>query len=142
MLGKPDAGWTEATIGSFHEYASYLTPVPLDCVNACIRRIKDNVPLEMTFDAEGPGLFYVSADSQHTVITWDESDSGGPVCIPDVNDVQLVREIIHDIGRYRDGWYEWAPWGPGREELRQKFTELRALAADWEPLKKRGHPKK
>ncbi len=133
MLGKPDCGWSKVTIGSFHEYASYLTNVPFDCMNACIRRIKDNAPLEMTFDAEGPGLFFVSADSKHTVITWDE-DPEGTVCIPDVNDVQLIGEIIHDIDRYQVKWRdEWD--GVPLKELRQKLAELKALAADWEPLK-------
>lgn len=141
MLGKPDCGWSKVTIGSFHEYASYLTNVPFDCMNACIRRIKDNAPLEMTFDAEGPGLFFVSADSKHTVITWNESDSGDPVCIPDVNDVQLVQEIIHDIDCCQVDWSEeWETFS--LEALRQKLAELKSLAAEWEPLQKRARPKK
>lgn len=139
MLGKPEAGWSEVTIGSFHEYASYLTDVPFDCVNACIRRIKDNVPLEMSFDSECHGIFFVSADSQHTVITWEEEREA--VCIPDVNDVQLVREIIHDIDCCQIDWRdEWD--GVPLEVLLQKLAELKALAAEWEPLKKRAQPQK
>ena len=45
MLGKPDAGWSKVTMGEFEEYASYLTNVPIDCLEACIHRVKGKGPL-------------------------------------------------------------------------------------------------
>lgn len=58
MLGKPDAGWSKVTMGEFEEYASYLTNVPIDCLEACIHRVKGKGPLAFVFEAEGPGRFF------------------------------------------------------------------------------------
>ena len=45
MLGKPHGGWTEIKIGDFIGYGSYLTDIPVDCLNACIFALSNNSPL-------------------------------------------------------------------------------------------------
>ena len=60
MLGKPDAGWSKVTMGEFEEYASYLTNVPIDCLEACIHRVKGKGPLAFVLRLKGQEDFLFS----------------------------------------------------------------------------------
>lgn len=131
MLGKPDAGWSKVTMGEFEEYASYLTNVPIDCLEACIHRVKGKGPLAFVFEAEGPGRFFVLATAYNTVIKWEEDDTPESChLIPGVNDVQLVLETVHDIEQYLNDWAE--DWHKcTAEELINKLNELKELLPSW-----------
>ncbi len=131
MLGKPEAGWTKVTIGRFEADASYLTNVPVDCLEACIHRVKGKGPLAFVFEAEGPGRFFVLATAYDTVVKWEDDDTPGSCqVIQGVNDVQLVLEIVDDIERYPDIWAE--DWHTcTAEELTRKVSELKELLPEW-----------
>lgn len=136
MLGKPEVGWTEITIGEFKCYAGYLTCVPIDCLEACLHRVKENGPLAFVFDAEGPGRFFVISTSSDTIIAWEENyDDKSIIRIPGVNDVQLVLEIVNDIELYMDDWCKEWDSSVNKEELSCKLQELKALLPEWWPLK-------
>ena len=127
MFGKPDAGWTEVTISPFSEYASYITCVPMDCLDACIQYLKRNKPLVFAFDPEGPGRFFVISTNNDTYILWEDLPEAF-THVPNINARQLIAELIKDIEPSIDDWYRDFNSGDfTKEELEQKVQELKAL---------------
>lgn len=132
MLGEPDSGWSEVRIGTFKRDASYLTCVPLDCLDACIHRVRGRGPLAFVFEAEGPGRFFVIADDNDTVIKWEEShDENAVIIIPGVNDVQLVLEIVNDIEEHIKDWCNNWDYTFTEQELTLKLKALKRLLPTW-----------
>ena len=141
MLGKPEVGWTKVTIGEFEQDASYTTCVPMDCLEACLHRVKERGPLAFTFDAEGPGRFFVTSTSSDTIISWEYWEDPDDSCIRivGVNDVRLVLEIVHDIELYMDDWCNEWDFSFTKEELTHKLEELKFLLPEWYPLRNISH---
>ena len=44
VVGIPDSGWVNITIGDFNCTASYITNVPFDIVNNSILSLKEEMP--------------------------------------------------------------------------------------------------
>lgn len=135
MLGEPDSGWSEVRIGTFKRDASYLTCVPLDCLEACIHRVRGRGPLAFVFEAEGPGRFFVIADNNDTVIKWEEwNDKDAVIIIPGVNDVQLVLEIVNDIEEHIKDWCNNWDYTFTEQELTLKLKALKRLLPTWREI--------
>ena len=49
MLSKPEHGWTTIQIGGFVGDGSYIQDVPIMCLEAFIRALSYNIPMEIEF---------------------------------------------------------------------------------------------
>lgn len=130
MLSKPESGWTEVKTGSFIDRASYLTNIPLDCLDAFIHAIKKHTQAVVGFDAEGWEYIIVS-DHYETYIILNKDEH--ELLVADVGKVELAKELCTDI---RSNIDDWAWWEFNEDEhgaskykalLCQKVIELESL---------------
>lgn len=108
MLGKPHGGWTEIKIGDFIGYESYLTDIPVDCLNACIYALSNNSPLSFFVDEEGSEFIVTSYyNGTYIIKRYEDSDEGEEFLSSSFNFRDLAIEILYDIEKYYDDWVKW-----------------------------------
>ena len=106
MLKTPWCGWSEITIGNWHDRCSYLDDVPymlleaVDCVNRTGR------PSAVQFDAEG-WEYIIVFDTWETHIISNDSEREHNYYTIEINLKDLTRELIADIRRDLDEWSKW-----------------------------------
>ena len=106
MLATPKYGWSEITIGNWHDRCSYLDDVPyrllesVDYTNRCGR------PSSVKFDAEG-WEYIIVFDMYKTHIICDNDDCKYILYTVEINLKDLIRELIYDIRRDIDAWSKW-----------------------------------
>jgi len=129
MLSKPFAGWTRLKLDDFSASASYLTDVPVDCLNAFIYALKENAPATVFFDAEGWDYYLVSYTYQTYIIINKDKTTVKVInkCIK-----ELAQELVKDIKLYLDGWANWTMDEEDevikyKELLKSKVNELEEL---------------
>lgn len=103
MIQNDGSGWAEIRIGNFHDVASYITPVPLDCLNAFINCFRDSLPACIQFDAE-KYRYILIATWDETLICVQNNSACDYVVRCEVNVYQLANEIIKDIEGDTYGW--------------------------------------
>ncbi|MGX4599194.1 hypothetical protein [Faecalimicrobium sp. JNUCC 81] len=74
MFSKPDCGWVKFTLGDFKARPSYLTDRPIDCVNAFISTMENNLPTSVWFDEEGSEVLLVLSEYNSVFIIHNISD--------------------------------------------------------------------
>lgn len=132
MINKTGHGWAKVTIGDFCDYASYITDVPNEILDALINLFKTNCPQCVYFDGEGSD-FYVVFDKWEVFVidtfrklTYVELDIGQ----------KIFNEILDDIKNNIDIWAEWNPSADDlseseiseeRDNLFRKIEELEKL---------------
>ncbi len=89
---KPDAGWTNITIGEFRSRASYLTDIPFDCLQAFIFALKHRTPAAISFDAEG-WEFIVVVDWYDTHVIINNTDAKYEYKTIEVKKEDLAKEL-------------------------------------------------
>ena len=105
MLGKPQYGWTEITIGDYQDRAGFLTDVPFDFLDAMIASYKRrNTPFCVRCDAEGFEYSIVCNEGCDCQIN---IKSRPPILIQGVCKRELAKEIIDDIESSIDDWATW-----------------------------------
>lgn len=152
MLNKPMYGWTDVQCGTeILGSASYLTDVPMDCLDAFITYFSQeykSLGFSIEFDAEGYSFGLVEfAGSLYEMDTATNSN------IPNIKEITpqmlnmgpyerplemlkgLGKELASDIENHLE---DWAMWNPGDEEdkteiekrkdiLREKCEKLKSL---------------
>lgn len=134
MLSKPDAGWTTVKIGHFKGYASYTWDVPVDCLNAAIDFLKGKKKIiDICFDEEGPGIFYVKSGIHYTRIFYEYDSYSKKV---NIGALELSKEIAADIREYFELWVkDWdmgADFEARRQILKDKVELLEKLIEIWD----------
>lgn len=104
MLDKPYYGWTEISISTWKERASYLTDVPHDFLDAFNRLFKTRKPQCIYCDAEGWDYIIVFSFNEVYII---ESKEKEILYSFEVNICSLSEELIKDMQDYIDLWVRW-----------------------------------
>lgn len=134
MLSKPIHGWTDVTIGTFTDRASYINDIPVICLREMIHTYQNpSLPFCVQFDAEGWEYTVVSNWSETHVFT--NKNDPEELFLIDVSCGQLAKELIKDIESELDGWVWWDCLSP--EEYEVKFEEITGLIADLKSQMKR-----
>lgn len=102
MLEFPKYGWTTVSIENFREPASYLTDVPMDCINAMIYALENNTDFCVNFDAEGYS-YKIIADWYNTFIIMTKNEPE-LITIKNKNRDILAKELIKDIENNLKDW--------------------------------------
>lgn len=105
MLTKPFAGWTNVEIGDFSAPASYLTEVPIECLDIMINSLRKRIDFCASFDAEG-WTYKVISDYYRTYIIIE--DDSLELKIIDKDMFSLANELITDIENNIDSWSHWS----------------------------------
>jgi hypothetical protein len=111
MLSNPKCGWVDViiesnTIEPFVGYASYLTEVPLDCLDNMIFALENYSDFITSFDAEG-WMYKVIADEYRTYVIVERDKP--ELLIFDNKDIfDLANEIVDDISKDIDEWSRWS----------------------------------
>lgn len=104
MFTKPEHGWTNLQLGNFSERASYLTDIPIDCLDAFIYALENNSPIAIYFDAEGWDYHLVSSYYESYIII---SKDGFDLMGIEGNFKDLAKELVNDIEIYFEDWVCW-----------------------------------
>jgi len=106
MLKTPWCGWSEITIGSWHDRCSYLDDVPYRLLEAVDHTNRAGMPSAVKFDAEGYHYIIVF-DMYRTHIICDSFEGGYNYYTIEVDLKDLIRELLEDIRRDLDAWGKW-----------------------------------
>lgn len=133
MLSEPSAGWTTVKIGDWSGQASYITNVPIDCLNAFIDCLEKHNPQCIYCDAEGWEFTIVISDFETNIIV---SDDKNELFTFDITVKQLAKELLNDLEKYFDSWVVWDGFTEIEEKkeiqkqkniLKKKIKKLTAL---------------
>jgi hypothetical protein len=106
MLKTPWCGWSEITIGNWHDRCSYLDDVPYRLLEAVDHVNRTGTPSAVKFDAEG-WSYIIVFDMYHTHIICDGIDVVYKYYTVDIHIKDLARDLISDIRRDIKAWSEW-----------------------------------
>ena len=126
MLSIPKNGWSTLKIGNFSSRVSYLTDVPYECLNACLAALKYNIPLAMSFDAEG-WEFEVLSNNINTYIIMNDEDGEDILKKEDVSKMELIKSIVDNIELNIS---DWAFWDLDEYSVKKNKEELLRLIKD------------
>ena len=105
ILGN--AGWCNIQIGRIKSRASYLTNVPIDCLEAAVDYLKNGNPIILHFDAEGWD-FTIKSFAQGTTFNWNKDDEPFSFYfIKSINANKLSEYIYKDISSNISGWCDF-----------------------------------
>ena len=102
-------GLCTVTLGDFCGRASYLTDVPLDCLEAAELYLVSGEPIRLHFYSEGWSFEIISTNIQTIVRHYMDIYSGEPVTVvvDGVTPYDLARQIYEDISIDPDGWLKF-----------------------------------
>lgn len=104
MIKNDGYGWATVSIGGFQDTASYITDVPIDCLNAFINAFRYQLPACVQFDAEGYTYILIATWDEALVCMQKESACDYTVRCS-TNLYLLANELIRDI---EDNEYSWS----------------------------------
>lgn len=110
MFSKPKYGWTNINLGDFKGRGSYLTDIPLDCLNSFINALKCSLPASIYFDEEGSEFILVADFNGVYIISEREKTELIKI---DIDFLDLIKEVIKDI---EDNFNDWLLWMDYYEE--------------------------
>lgn len=122
MFTIPKHGWVLINIGSFSDRASYLTEVPLDCLDSIIYALENKTDFIVSFDAEG-WSFKIISDYYRTFII-EEKDFPKLLTLENINKEMLAKEIYQDISENIDNWSNWSCSIENEEDILNYKKEL------------------
>lgn len=123
MLKKPDAGWSEITIGDWTDRCSYLDDVPIMLLGAVKFILQKRRPRVLRFDAEG-WVYYIMLDFYNVSIISKYSSIFGDTAHGDmtykhrdfdIHITTLADELVSDIRENIDEWAAWFMRDRGRQ---------------------------
>lgn len=124
MLKTPEYGWSEITIGSWHDRCSYLDDVPYRLLEAVDYTNRTNMPSSVKFDAEGWEYIIVFDMYETHIICYDFECEYHYYTI-DINLKDLIRELIADIRRDLVAWSAWG-YDMNEDEIEERKLDLDA----------------
>ena len=128
MFTKPKNGWTDILLGDFEGLGSYIQDVPVEAMDACIRALRDDVPVELHFDEEG-SEFTLTADETVKIVA--QGYYGPEEYEVRLSKVELIQEILGDMEKFFEDWVEWpeeyAYFEDHEKEAKQAFYDERVI---------------
>jgi len=130
MFSKPHCGWVTVTLGEFTDRASYLTDVPVDCLDALIFAVDHYRPAAIRFDAEG-WEYTITFTMYETYIVRIKDCT--ELFIVNEDMIDIAKEVISDIERDYKSWMDWDDFNDGELyvddaiEIPEKLSILKAL---------------
>lgn len=128
MFTKPKNGWTDILLGDFEGLGSYIQDVPVEAMDACIRALRDDVPVELHFDEEG-SEFALTADETVKIVA--QGYYGPEKYEVRLSKVELIQEILEDMEKFFEDWVEWpeeyAYFEDYEKEAKQAFYDERVI---------------
>lgn len=106
MLSTPQFGWSEITIGDWHDRCSYLDDVPFDLLKTVDAVIRTGRPHCTKFDVEG-WEYIIVFDMYETHILHFDVDGECHYYTMEIYIKDLARELLSDIRKDLDSWAEW-----------------------------------
>lgn len=104
MLSKPKNGWSTFELGGFRGRCSYITDVPLNCLDAFICSLKYNIPASVFFDEEGSEFTLVaSIDGVYVIVERGTLE----LLRLDIRYLEVIKEFVNDIETNSDSWVLW-----------------------------------
>jgi hypothetical protein len=132
MFTKPECGWTNVQIDDFTEQASYLTDIPIDCLEAFINALNNHLPAAVEFDGEEVGQYMLVANNSDSYIITE----GKELRIFDKTKLEIAKEIFNDFKTHFDDWCGWGYSEDYRENntsvIQQKLNELECAIKEFE----------
>ena len=119
MLSTPQYGWSEITIGNWHDRCSYLDDVPFMLIETLDATINTGRPHCAKFDAEGYEYIIVF-DVYATHIIHDDFDDEYYYYTVEINIRDLAMELLSDIRKDLDSWTNWMLSGSEEENCWRK----------------------
>lgn len=104
MFTKPKNGWTDILLGDFEGLGSYIQDVPVETMEASIRALKYDLPLELHFDEEG-SEFTLTADETTRIVA--QGYYGPEEYEVKLSKGELIQQILWDMEEYFEDWVEW-----------------------------------
>lgn len=136
MLATPKHGWSDITIGDWHDRCSYIDDVPfmlLEAVDAVVRTYR---PSAVEFDAEGYEYIIVF-DVSETHIIFCDFESQYHYYTVEIDIKDLTMELINDIRKDVDLWSSWGIQ-MSEDELCERQKDLSAWCDVIEKTAKQG----
>ena len=132
MLGPPEYGWSDLSVGEFQIGVSYLTSVARDCLRAFLS-YRPWSPICIHFDAESYGDVHLVI-TPHTAFiigcAWLPNDSEKcGVLEYDIKAEDLAKELYADISSNINKWAAWDIFTV------DKFQYWKEFACNWGWLK-------
>lgn len=104
VLGVPDSGWTNISIGIFNCTASYITNVPFDILNHSIISLKEEMPFCLYLHLETYGEVNIYSDEKTYII--HENNETDFYCF-DIDKITIISSLLKQI---KDNITVWARW--------------------------------
>jgi hypothetical protein len=133
MLKNPHAGWMTIVIGdNIIGTVSYLSDVPVIVLESLTRRVRDHMPVNMSFDSEGSTVGLVEFDGELLAI---DSGADTPVVrrimwFGDHEAAELLREAVADVRRQMRAMIDWDAVDHNDDDARDYRRRLLAGLCD------------
>lgn len=121
MFSKPANGWTNLKLGELSLRASYLTDIPMDCLDSFIFALQNHLPAIIFFDAEGWD-FHLASSYYRTYIVLDLDEV--ETFVIDKNIKEITQDLINNIELYFKEWVDWECWDDKDEEELEKRRKV------------------
>lgn len=136
MIENNDEGWALVTVGEFSDMASYLTDVPLDCLNRFIHSFKTGLLVCIPFDSERWEHMIVSDFLKTYIISCSPELCDMKIIYnTDLGKTELAKELTTDIDDNYLSWVDFMMDEPGddmelEDMLKSRLAELKKLLSD------------
>ena len=130
MLSKPDAGWTDFSLGSKSYALSYLNDIPIEWLDQAIHGLKTLEPFAVHgFCEPGRMLCLVSYWNCHIIFEDDEREALQPHETAweyaHISMLEFCKLLYSDIASNLDEWSEWVNIFADSEREYYKIKEKR-----------------
>ena len=129
MLSRPEAGWSELTLGDFKAPVSFLTDIPFDWLRACLNSLKYGIPAAFFLDSEGTTTTIVVNFATTYIIS---SSDLSVTYMSDIFVTDFAKMLIEDIRRDFDKWLYWLDASLTEEKWANRRKMLEDLLAETE----------
>ena len=110
ILGVPDSGWTNISIGNFNCTASYITNVPFDILNHSILSLKEEMPFCLYLHLEAFGEVNIYSD-ERTYIIHENNETD--FYYFDIDKETLIASLVKQIKENITAWAMWENFEDG-----------------------------
>lgn len=130
MLGKPEHGWTDFSLGDSIYSLSYLTNIPLDWLERAIFGLETLQPFAVCGNCE-PGEMVCTVDMQECRIRFEDEihrkDDALLQIVP-VSMLDFCRILYEDISSHIDDWTQWnCSYHITKEDIQSRLDRLQRL---------------
>lgn len=125
MLKTPKHGWSEITIGSWHDRCSDVSDdVPYKLLEAVDYTNRTSNISSVKFDAEGWEYIIIFDTSEVHIIT-NDFNYGWKYTTIEICLKNLTKDLIADIRKDLEAWSKWG-YGRSEEEIAERKLDLQA----------------